>query len=88
MATNNHHLTKQINGPVSSGAAITPSDSVDMTFETRGIYVGVGGDLKVTLAQDGSAVTFIGLSGGIIHPIAASRIWATGTTATSILGLY
>jgi len=88
MATNNHHLTKQINGPVSSGAAITPDDANDLTYETRGIYIGAAGDLKVTLAQDRSTVTFTALSVGVIHPIAASRIWATGTTATGILGLY
>jgi hypothetical protein len=87
-AINNHHLTKQINGPVSSGAAITPDDATDLTFETRGIYIGAAGNVTVTLAQDQSKVTFTALAIGVIHPIAASRVWATGTTATDILALY
>jgi hypothetical protein len=87
-AINNHHLTKQINGPVSSGAVISPDDATDLVYETRGIYIGVAGNLTVTLAQDQSKVTFTALSIGVIHPIAASRVWATGTTATGILGVY
>jgi hypothetical protein len=57
-------------------------------YETRGIHLGTGGDLNVTLAQDGSTVTYKSLAAGIIHAIAASRVWATGTTATEILALY
>jgi hypothetical protein len=57
-------------------------------YETRGIHTSAGGDLKMTLAQDGSTVTFAGVFGGIIHAIAASRIWASGTTALKILALF
>lgn len=94
---NLHGLPKQINGPVENGYAVTPSDSVDLTFTntdgntvtftTRGIYLGASGDLKVDLERGGT-VTFTGLSAGVIHPVAAKRIYATGTTATSILGLF
>lgn len=67
---------------------VTPNDSADLTtVPTKGIYVGVTGDLKVTL-NDGSTVTFTSLSSGVIHPLSVKRVWATGTTATSILAVY
>jgi hypothetical protein len=33
-------------------------------------------------------VTFTGLAAGVIHPIAAKRVYATGTGATGIVGVY
>lgn len=77
----------QITSPAMGASAITPSDSVDLVKSARGVYVGATGDLKVTLFG-GSAATFVGLAAGMIHPIACTRIWATGTTATSIVALY
>jgi hypothetical protein len=73
--------------PAIHAAAVTPSDSNDLASNTRGIYVGTGGDVKVTMAG-GQQVTFKNLTGGMIHPICAVRIWSTGTTATDILGVY
>ena len=68
--------------------AITKNDSSDLAFVTRGIYVGVTGDLAVILDADSSAVTFVGLAAGIIHPLAVKRVMSTNTTATSIVGVY
>lgn len=65
---------------------VAPSDSVDLAKVARGVYIGSSGDLRVTL-EKGTTVTFTALSGGIIHPIAAKRIHATGTTATNILAV-
>ena len=74
-------------GPASRAVAITPDDSTDLANRARGIYVGVSGDVSVILAEDTIAVVFVGLAAGVIHPIAAVRIRATGTTATSIVAL-
>ena len=73
--------------PAIGGITVTTSDTVDLSVVTRGLYVGVAGDVKVTMADD-TVITFVGLAAGIEHAIAAKRVWATGTTATSILGLY
>lgn len=73
--------------PIENGFSITPSDTVDLTHPTRGIYVGASGNLKVILVS-GDTITFVGLSSGTIHPIRVRRVFSTGTTATSILGLY
>ena len=66
--------------------AVTPSDSVDLVEAARAIYLGVGGDVKLT-TLGGDVVTFVGLAGGVVHPITAIRIWSTGTTASSIVRL-
>ena len=50
----------------------------------RGIYVGVGGDIKVTTV-DGDTVTFVAVPQGVILPVRAKRIFATGTTAASLV---
>lgn len=67
--------------------AVTPHDTNALAYATRGIYVGVAGNVKVTTVG-GEAVTFVGLAAGVIHPIAAIIIWSAGTTATSIIGVY
>jgi hypothetical protein len=73
--------------PIEGGDSVTPNDSVDLARQTRGVYVGVAGDLKVTMVA-GDVLTFVGLAAGLIHPIQVTRVWATGTTATSILALW
>lgn len=67
--------------------AITPDDSNDLAIATRGIYVGVGGDVAVITAG-GETVTFKNASAGTTLPIRAARVKATGTTATNLVGLY
>jgi len=71
--------------PPAAAEAITPADATYIT-PTRGVYVGVSGDLKVIML-DGTAVTFVGLAAGVIHPIVCVLIYDTGTTATSIVAL-
>ena len=73
--------------PAQLAFAVTPSNTVDLAQVTRGIYVGVSGDLKVDMVAGGT-VTFVDLAAGMIHPIAAKRIYQTGTDATNIIGLY
>ncbi len=75
------------NAPALNGAVVSPSDSVDLPSCARGVYVGTAGDMKVTL-YNGDVVTFVGLVGGIIHPICAGRVWATGTTASNLIAVY
>lgn len=76
-----------LESPAENAAAVTPNDSTDLANTTRGVYVGVTGDLKVDTVG-GNTVTFVSLAAGIIHPIRAKRVYSTGTTATSILGVY
>jgi len=66
--------------------AITPADA-DLAVVTRGIYVGVTGDLAVILSGDTAVVTFKAVPAGSLLPIRAKQVRAA-TTASSILGLY
>lgn len=69
------------------GQSVTPSDSTDLSIGfCRGILVGSSGSLKATLVS-GTVVTFPSLAAGVIHPVCATRIWATGTSATSIVAV-
>ena len=68
--------------------AVTPSDTVDLVQgATKGLYIGGAGNVKMDMA-DGTTITFTALSAGMIHPISAKRVYATGTTATLILAVY
>ena len=65
-------------------ADVTPSDSVNLSFIPRGVYIGATGNLKVS-DTDGTIVTFTALAAGVIHPLSPVRIYSTGTTATGII---
>lgn len=67
-------------------AAVTPSDSGTLRV-TRALYVGVGGNLRVTMAY-GTVVTFTGVLAGTVLPVQVSRVWATNTSATNIVAMY
>lgn len=74
--------------PVSNAAAVTPSDSTDLPAVARSIYVGGGGNLKVDMADGGTAIILTGVLIGVIYNIAVKRVYSTGTTATNIVALY
>ena len=70
--------------PIYQGIELTPSDTADLPFVSRAIYVGAAGDLQVTLVS-GQTVTFVAAHAGW-HPVRATRVWATGTTASWLVG--
>lgn len=73
--------------PAVGATEVTPSDTEDLTEICRGIWVGGQGNIKMDMA-DGDTVTFIGAAAGVVHPLQARRIYATGSTATNIIVLY
>lgn len=70
----------------SKATAVVPSDTTVIPA-TKGLYVGVAGDVSVVMA-DGSAITFKALAAGVIHKLSVTEVKATGTTATDIVALY
>ena len=66
-------------------AAITPSNTVDLVPAVSALHISVAGALKVDMAS-GETVTFASVPVGTIH-IAVTRVYATGTAATGIVGL-
>lgn len=73
--------------PAFRAATITPSNTVDIAAPVRAIYVGGAGSVVITTV-DGNDVTFAGLPAGMILPVRAVRVKATGTTATGLVGLW
>lgn len=83
---------QRVDTSIQGGVAVTPSDTVNITFPTgtpysRAIYLGVAGDVTALMA-DGSTILFKTLAAGVVHHIAVKRINAIGTAATNILALY
>ena len=72
--------------PILGGAAITPSNTVNLPIAARAIYVGGSGDVKVTTI-DGSVLTFSSIPSGSLLPVSCLRVWAD-STATSMLALF
>lgn len=75
------------NSPAVGAYVPTLSDSALQPILPRGIYVGTGGDVKVTML-DGNAVVFKNVPSGATLPVQAQIIWSTGTGASNLLVLY
>lgn len=73
--------------PASNFVAVTPSDSVDFTFASRGLWVGTGGNVAV-VGLNGQVVTFTAVPSGTMLPVRAKRVNSTNTTASNIVSLY
>jgi hypothetical protein len=73
-------------GPYRMWAAIAPSDSVDLSFAPKSLYVGGAGNL-VLRDQFGNDVTFTAVPVGAVLRVSPRRVLSTGTTATGIVGL-
>lgn len=76
-----------ITGPISNGAAVTPSDSTDLATSSRAIWVGTGGDVNLTTVEN-ATVLLKNVPSGSLIPIRAARIRLTSTTATDIVALW
>ena len=79
---------KGLESPATHAFAITPHNTNDLAYVTRGLYVGVSGDVKVDMRGGESAVVFTGLAAGVIHPLRVKRLYDTDTDATNIVGVY
>jgi hypothetical protein len=67
-------------------AAIAPNDGTDLGFVTRAIYVGGAGAIAMTVG--GVNVTYSAVPVGTVLRVRASRVLATGTTATLMVALW
>lgn len=73
--------------PAQNSVAITPNDTASATNQIfRAIYVGVSGDVVMRSSQTSAQVTYKAVPVGI-HPVNCQWVYATGTTATDIVGL-
>lgn len=68
-------------------AAVDVSSTVATFTDPTQLYVGTTGDVKVDMFESGTAITFKNVPSGGFLPIAASKVYKAGTTATNIVGL-
>ena len=71
----------------SSTTAVVPSDTVPLSNPAQVLWVGGAGSLTV-ITPAGQTVTFAAVPAGVVVPIQATTVKATGTTATSIVALW
>jgi hypothetical protein len=74
-----------------AGFTITPSDTADLAVGADALYIGVTGNIKVDMPglpgqAARSTVTFMNVPVGFF-PVAVLRVYATGTTASQIIGM-
>jgi len=65
---------------------VTPNDVTALAV-TRGLYIGTGGTVHVTMAYK-TEVTFANVPDGSILPVQVVKVWAAGTSASDIIALY
>lgn len=73
--------------PAVFGFIISPSDTDYLPFVPRAVYVGGSGTLAV-LTAGGDIVILVGTLVGTILPIRVIKVFATGTTASNLVGFY
>lgn len=74
-------------GSFQHAEAVTASDTVDLVKISQVIYVGGTGNISLITAS-GETVLFTGVPAGTQLRVRATRIRATGTTATAMVSLY
>lgn len=70
-----------------NGAAVTPSDTVDLNPGVLALYVGTAGDLEVEY-KGGNVVVFKNVPAGTILSGRFVKVLDTNTTADNIVGMF
>jgi len=74
--------------PAEHAFSVTPSDTNELAYVTRQLYVGVTGDVTVILYRDTTPVLFKSVPGGTTLRIRVKQVMSAGTNASQILALY
>lgn len=80
------HYLPGLESPATNAFEVTPDDGADLPAVTRALNVANAGSVRL-ITLGGDTVTIFVAAGGVL-PIRASRVLASGTTATGIVGLY
>lgn len=74
-----------LESPASELFDIVPDDATDLPVSTRALNVAQSGTVRITTVTGTTATIYV--AAGIAFPVRATRIHATGTAATGIVGL-
>lgn len=78
---------RSLTSPPEFGAAILPDDAAPLGHVTRALYIGIGGSVALRLFG-GDDVTLADVPAGTLIPLRATHVFATGTSAGAIVGLW
>lgn len=78
---------RSLTTPPENALAIEPSDSQLLGNVTRAVFVGTGGSLRVRMLG-GGVVTLSNIAPGTLVPLRVTHVYATGTTAANLVGLW
>lgn len=73
--------------PSSACFPIVPSDALELPEVTKAVYVGTGGQITLIPVDNQTAITFANVPSGGILDVRVSKVLATGTDASDIVGL-
>jgi hypothetical protein len=90
--TDTFNNTNGETAPAHNAFVVTPSNTTDFKddageYVPRAIYVGVSGNITVDMLGNGTSILFSNVPVGM-WSIRVSKIYATGTTATNMVGVY
>lgn len=86
MADRFEKFGESLTSPPQKAFAVTPDDNTDLQFVTKAINVTTTG--AVRLETDGGDTVTLHVAAGIVFPVRAKKVFATGTAATGIVGLH
>jgi hypothetical protein len=76
------------NEPTPFSLVVTPSDVTVFAPPLRKLWVGVAGNLSIQLAGMTTPVTLVGVPIGMLNDLRISKVMATDTTATTMIGFW
>ncbi len=79
------NFSSGLSSPATDLQEITPDDAQDLSVFPRALAVNTSGHVRVTAVGGSTATIYV--VAGAPWPVRVSRVWATGTDATGIVGL-
>lgn len=87
MPDNSSYAGSAPTNPAGHAEMLPDTTTTELAQFSRGIYVGVTGNLVVKMGVDTTLTTFVAVPAGTLLPIRISEIDAT-STATAIVAIY
>ena len=76
-----------LESPAAHAAAVSPSDSTDLTNAARALWIGGTGDVVLDTVGGETSITFKAVPVGWLQ-VRSQRVRSTGTTATNIVAVW
>jgi hypothetical protein len=77
-----------LESPADHAANITPADGANLSFSTRGLYVGNTGNVNCIFVGDTANTVLPFVPAGTLLPFRIRVVHSSGTTASNIVGLW